>query len=284
MTSLQFAKVEGSGNDFILLDRRRKPFSGNPGAFARTWCDRKRGIGADGLLMALPSAKADARMRIFNSDGSEAEMCGNGLRCLAWYLYNNEAVKPSGAASSGRSRGGKKTLSVDTRAGLMRAQITGKERVRFTLSRPKSLRLGLRLRHAGKSYLLHSVNSGVPHAVLLSSHLKKADLKTLGPAIRHHRLFQPAGTNVNVMQVHSPHRISIRTYERGVEDETLACGTGAVASVVIGTALGRLRPPVDVKTPGGEILSVGFRPSRQPWEGLYLEGPARILFEGEVRT
>ncbi len=268
MTSVPFVKMAGAGNDFILLDRRRKPFPGNLSRFARTWCDRRRGIGADGLLLTLPSRKADARMRIFNSDGSEAPMCGNGLRCMVWYLHTRN--------------GRHKEISVDTRAGLMRAQIIDGDRVRVYLSRPKNLRLGQKLKAAGRSCQVHSVNSGVPHAVLLVSHLEKVAMETLGPAIRHHRLFKPAGTNVNAVRIDSQHRIAIRTFERGVEEETLACGTGAVASVLIGAALGRLTPPVEVKTAGGDVLTVGFGQSKQPWEGLYLEGPAQILFNGEI--
>lgn len=260
-------KLTGCGNDFVLVDLRKKSLPASPSTLARAWCDRKRGIGADGLLLVLPSRKGTARMRIFNSDGSEADMCGNGLRCVVWYLHTQ----------NGRDH---KEISVDTRAGLMRARIVEGDQVRVTLSRPKNLHLGQKLKIAGKSYQVHSVNSGVPHAVLLTSQLEKADLAHLGPAIRHHKAFKPAGTNVNLLRIESPHRIEIRTFERGVEGETLACGTGAVASVLIGTALGRLQPPVQVKTAGGESLRVGFTQNRKPWEGLYLEGPARILFEG----
>ncbi len=273
MTPVPFVKVAGTGNDFILLDRRRKPFAGSLPRFAREWCDRRRGIGADGILVVQPSQRADARMRIFNSDGSEAEMCGNGLRCLAWYLHTQNDLEHRNGAE----------ITIDTRAGLMRAQIKSGGRVRLYLSRPKGLRLGIRLTHAAKKLQVHAINSGVPHAILLTSNLGKVDLGTLGPAIRRHRVFKPAGTNVNLVQIESPHRISIRTYERGVEGETLACGTGAVASVLIGAALGRLSSPVRVKTAGGEELSVGFHQGRRPWEMLYLEGPARILFQGEIR-
>ncbi len=268
MKQTRFVKLAGCGNDFVLVDLRKKSLPASPSTLARAWCDRRRGIGADGLLLVLPSRKGTARMRIFNSDGSEAEMCGNGLRCVVWYLHTQN--------------GGHKEISVETRAGLMRAQIMGRDRVRVYLSRPKNLHLGQKLKVDGKSYQVHSVNSGVPHAVLLTSHLEKADLRTLGPAIRNHKAFKPAGTNMNLMRIESPHRVAIRTFERGVEGETLACGTGAVASVVIGTALGRLQPPVQVKTAGGESLRVGFTQNRKPWEGLYLEGPARILFEGGV--
>ena len=124
------------------------------------------------------------------------------------------------------------------------------------------------------------MNTGVPHAVLLGRKIARMDLATLGPFVRHHRLFKPAGANVNLVEIHSPHRISMRTHERGVEGETLACGTGAVASVVIGAALGLLRPPVQVKTTGGETLTVGYEPDSHPWKGLYLEGPVQMLFEG----
>lgn len=295
MRQIKFVKLAGCGNDFILVDARQKSFSGNPSTLARAWCDRKRGIGADGLLLALPSrkprwtkagvvqrGKAAARMRIFNPDGSEAQMCGNGLRCLVWYLHTRNSRCTE--------------FSVETHAGVMQAQIIwpegrgaasssrsrGKERVRLYLSRPKSLRFGQKLKAAGKSYQVHFVNSGVPHAVLLVSHLEKVEMDCLGPVIRHHRLFKPAGTNVNAVRIDSPHRIAIRTYERGVEGETLACGTGAVAAVVIGTALGKLASPVQVKTAGGESLRVGFTQNRKPWEDLYLEGPAQILFKGEI--
>jgi diaminopimelate epimerase len=241
--AIPFVKVTGAGNDFILVDGRRGGALGRaPSALAREWCDRKRSIGADGLLLVQPSRRGNARMRIFNPDGSEAEMCGNGLRCVAWYLHS----KNGGRHRKGSGRPGT-FWSVETGAGLMQAQDTG-----------------------------------VPHAVIPVSRLETADLEALGPFIRWHRIFRPKGTNVDLLQIHSPHRISIRTYERGVEQETLACGTGAAASVVIGAALGRLRPPVRVATAGGEKMTVGFRQSRKPWEGLYLEGSARILFEGGI--
>lgn len=270
MKKIRFSKVVGTGNDFILIDTRKTSVPGSLAQLASTWCDRKQGIGADGLLVVGDSKKADARMRIFNSDGSEAEMCGNGLRCVGWYLHATDH--------------GKKTISVQTGAGVMDTHITGKERVRIFMTPPKQFRLGLEVSVAGKRYPLHAVNTGVPHAILLVSDLARVDLNALGPAIRHHRLFQPAGTNVNLVRIQSSHQLTIRTYERGVEDETLACGTGSVAAAVIGTALGRLKPPIQITTAGGEKLTVGFRQGREPWQGLYLEGPARILFQGELNA
>ena len=268
MISIPFSKVVGAGNDFILVDQRRRPFKGNASRLAKTWCDRKNGIGADGLLMVLPSRRGDARMRIFNSDGSEASMCGNGLRCVTWYLHATDH--------------GKKNLVVETGAGVMQTEVVEEERTRIFLTPPKEFRLGLSLTLQGKRLQLHAVDTGVPHTVLVVPHLEKVDLATLGPAIRHHRLFQPSGANVNLMRIISTHRIAIRTYERGVEAETLACGTGAAACAVIGTALGHLKPLIDVMTASGQRLTIGFRPDRKPWEGLFLEGPARILFEGAI--
>jgi len=263
---IPFVKVVGAGNDFILVDGRRHPLGASASRLAQAWCDRKQGIGADGLLLIAPSRRAHARMRIFNPDGSEAAMCGNGLRCVAWYLHTRDH--------------GAKTLRVETGAGLLKAQVVNDERVRLFLNPPKGLRLGIKLTLQGTTYTLHAVNIGVPHAILLVSRLERIDLNSFGRTVRFHRHFQPAGTNVNLLRILSAHRIAIRTYERGVEAQTLACGTGAVASVVIGTALGKLKPPVQVMTASQEKLTVGFRQNRKPWEGLYLEGPARILFDG----
>lgn len=220
-------------------------------------------------MWILPSRRGNARMRIFNPDGSEASMCGNGLRCVAWYLYMKDH--------------GRTTHVIETGAGLITTEVVKKERTRIYLTPPKEFRLGLKLTVLGKRLDWHAVNTGVPHAVLFSSRIDKLDLGKLGPAVRFHKIFKPAGANVNLVQIQTPHRIAVRTYERGVEGETMACGTGSVACVVIGASLGKLKPPVSVLTAGGERLSVGFRQERKLWEGLYLEGPARILFEGVIR-
>jgi diaminopimelate epimerase len=204
-------------------------------------------------------------MRIFNPDGSEAAMCGNGLRCVAWYLHTQDH--------------GQRSLSIETGAGTLAARIVARERVQIFLAPLKNLRLGLGVAFQGKRVHLHSVNTGVPHAVLVVPDRTRVHVAPLGRFIRFHRLFQPKGTNVDLMEILSPSRIAIRTYERGVEGETLACGTGAVACAAVGAALGKLRYPIDVKTASGEHLQVG-KTSRGT---LTLEGPARILFEGVLR-
>ena len=268
MKEIPFVKLAGCGNDFVLVDLRKKKLPASPASLASSWCDRKRGIGADGLLLVLPSRVGTARMRIFNSGGSEAAMCGNGLRCVAWYLHTR----------NGRAH----EMTVETAAGVMRAEVVGPERIRIFMTPPRDLHLGLHLSHRGKQYELQAVNTGVPHAVLVVGHLKRFDLASLGPVIRHHRLFRPQGTNVNLLKIYTSHRISVRTYERGVETETLACGTGAVACVVIGSALGHLEPPVEVSTLGGERLIVGFDSKNKPWGKLFLEGPVQTLFTGNL--
>ena len=268
MRETTFYKMVGAGNDFILVDARRRKLERNPSALAQIWCDRRRGIGADGLLLVLPSRRAEARMRIFNPDGSEATMCGNGLRCVAWYLHRCGSHPGNGF------------LSLETGAGILQATIVARERTRIVVAAPRKLMLHTRLPVRGKNLTIHSVNTGVPHVVVLTSRLNKMDLALLGPTLRRHPFFKPQGTNVNFVHIQSPRRIGIRTYERGVEAETLACGTGAVASVVIGTALGKLTPPIQVKTASGEPLVVDFKEGRNFEKGATLEGPARILFRG----
>lgn len=263
MTMLPFHKVVGSGNDFILLDARKRSFAKAPSHIARIWCDRKQGVGADGLLLVTRSKKADARMRIFNPDGSEAAMCGNGLRCVAWYLHAQDH--------------GQRSLSIETGAGILEARIVSRERIQILLASFSNLRLGRSVTFQGKRYHLHSVNTGVPHAVALVSDRRRIDLALFGRFVRFHRLFQPGGTNVDLMEILSPSRIAIRTYERGVEGETLACGTGAAACAVIGVALGKLMSPIQVMTASGEKLIVRLK-EKQP----SLEGPARILFSGGI--
>lgn len=268
MKPIPFVKVVGSGNDFILVDNRGRSPRAHPAALAKAWCDRKHGIGADGLLWIASSPRAQAHMRIFNPDGSEASMCGNGLRCVVWYLHTKNHRQQA--------------WRVQTRAGILPALVVAPERIRIFLPPPQAIHLGLSIVYRGKRYPLHSVNTGVPHAILFISKWTPDPLATLGPFIRHHRLFKPHGANVNLVRIESPHRIALRTYERGVEAETLACGTGAVAAAVIGTALGRLKPPIQVLTTGGERLKVGFRQTRSPWKELYLEGTGRILFTGTL--
>ncbi|MGC1478955.1 MAG: diaminopimelate epimerase, partial [Chthoniobacterales bacterium] len=217
---LAFTKMNGAGNDFILLDNRSKALSLSTSQIARL-CDRHRGIGADGLLLVEPPAAgaADFRMRYYNADGGEAEMCGNGARCFSRY----------GARLLGETASS--ALSFETPAGVISASLLGEE-VELAMSAPHSLAPSNDLTIEGTLVSTHSINTGVPHAVVFVDDLELADVRTLGARIRHHEHFAPAGTNVNFV-AKTEEGIAIRTYERGVEDETLACGTGVVAAALI---------------------------------------------------
>ena len=255
-----FWKMHGAGNDFILMDDRSLAFPAADTSFIARLCDRRRGIGAEGLLLVQPSVDADFRMRFFNPDGSEADLCGNGARCIA------RLAREIGAAPA--------QMRIETAAGQVRADITP-PLVRLHLPPEKDWRLNIAVTREGQPMTLHFVNTGVPHAVVLVDDLSAVDLPDLGSYIRRHPLFDPAGTNADFIQVSGPDSLAIRTYERGVEAETLACGTGIVAAAWVADKLGLVRAPVRVTTAGGDILEVGLSP-------LVLTGPAEHVFQGEI--
>jgi len=264
---LKFWKMNGAGNDFVVLDNRDLAHSLSREQIARL-CQRQRGVGADGLLAVEPARNgADYRMRYYNADGGEAEMCGNGARCFARFVGSLEGGK--------RDR-----VSFETEAGLIRAEIVG-DQVRIHLSEPFGLALDLPLEIDGQTLAAHAINTGVPHAVVFVDELSGADIRGLGSAIRHHDRFAPAGTNVNLVQVLAPGRLAIRTYERGVEDETLACGTGMVASALIHHEIAGAPSPVAVTVAGGDTLEVGFDSvGSGAYRKVTLLGPAEVTFEG----
>ncbi len=266
---LSFWKMNGAGNDFVVVDNRGQSLSLDGEEIARL-CQRQRGIGADGLLVVEPARQgADYRMRYYNADGGEAEMCGNGARCFARFvnrLSDNTLDK----------------VAFETMAGIIHADFPG-EAVRIDLGAARKLRMGAALDVDGAQLTVHSVNTGVPHAVVAVEDVEQVDVRRLGAAIRHHEHFAPAGTNVNFMQVHNPGHIAIRTYERGVEDETLACGTGMVACSIVHHELAR--PPLPVKNTvrGGDTLLVGFRRNDAgEYTHATLTGPADFTFEGTL--
>ena len=256
----------GSGNDFVLIDRRRKgTISRAEGAkLARKLCDRRWAIGADGLVILEPSRKADFRMRIFNPDGSEAEMCGNASRCAAYYVT-----------------GGRGRVTFETLAGLLEAQVRG-TLVKVKLPNPHGFRRALPVSLDGKLKNLHFIESSVPHAILFVEDLKKADVEGWGKTIRNHSLFYPRGTNVDFVKVMGPHQIAVSTYERGVEGETLSCGTGSTASALVSAKLHGLRSPITVLTKSGERLRIYFKEARDGFEDVRLEGRVRQVFEGRI--
>jgi diaminopimelate epimerase len=271
---LRFFKMNGAGNDFIIVDNRDLSLTKELDADTiAALCDRHRGIGADGLLAVEPAQKgADFRFRYYNADGGEAEMCGNGARCFGRFTAHlGEIVM--------------KKVTFETIAGTLAAEMVGED-VRIAMSEPKDLKLNLDTKIDGVNGPLHFVNTGVPHVVTFvkdAEALDEFDVYNNGSAIRNHKAFAPAGTNANFAAVLAPDHISIRTYERGVEDETLACGTGMVASALVHHLLTGAPSPIKVDVEGGDTLEIGFeKTGDQTFSNVTLTGPADFVFEGEI--
>ena len=268
MNKLRFAKLSGAGNDFVVIDNRRKVLPSAAAKLAIQLCQPKTGVGADGLILLERSAKADFKMRIFNPDGSEAEMCGNGARCIARFAYLHK-IAPA-------------KMIFETLAGLISAQVKGSE-VKLHMSDPHSLKDNITISLAGRAQKVLFINTGVPHAVIFVNNLSKVPVFEWGRMVRNHRIFKPAGTNVNFVSKIDQHTIRIRTYERGVENETLACGTGSVAAALGSSLAKNTVSPVRVHTQGGEVLTVYFKYSANRFYDVYMEGRVQFVFEGEVK-
>jgi diaminopimelate epimerase len=266
---LHFTKMNGAGNDFVMLDNRDGRLVLDRVRIARL-CDRHRGIGADGLLLVEPAQdRADFRMRYYNADGGEAEMCGNGARCFARF-----AQRVSGKMGA---------VSFETMAGVITAQFVG-ENVRIQMSEPHSVALHAPLDVAGEQWVVHSVNTGVPHAAVFVEDLEAVDVRKVGHALRFHPHFAPKGTNANFARQVAAGTIAIRTYERGVEDETLACGTGMVACALIYHEITGAASPVQVRVRGGDTLEVAWEKAGATYRNVTLTGPADFTFEGTVEV
>ncbi|MEQ1858373.1 MAG: diaminopimelate epimerase [Chthoniobacteraceae bacterium] len=264
---LKFTKMNGAGNDFVMVDNRDLKISLSRDEVALL-CDRHRGVGADGLIAVEPAENgADFKMRYYNADGGEAEMCGNGARCFARFAC--------------RLAGRTDALTFETMAGVVGAELLD-ENVRLRMSQPKDLALGAKLDVHGAELTVHFVNTGVPHAIVVVEDIGKADVLRDGAALRYHDHFAPKGTNANFIEVQGPRLLTIRTYERGVEGETLACGTGVCAAALIHSALTGAESPVEVRVKGGDTLSVGFAKSGETFSDVTLTGPADFVFDGEI--
>ena len=265
---LRFTKMNGAGNDFILFDNRTGDIDLDRNQIAQL-CDRHRGIGADGiLLLEKPTNRADFRMRYFNADGGEAEMCGNGARCFARF--------------ANKVGGQKEKISFETPAGVISAELKG-DLVTLRMTEPTDLRLNVDLPMTAENKTVHFINSGVPHVVIPVAKIDDADVRREGAAIRHHKMFSPNGANVNFIEKRGPNKIAIRTYERGVEDETLACGTGIVASALIFAASEKSSSPITVLARGGDELQVGFEKDRRRFPQRHTHWPGGVCFRGNNR-
>ncbi len=262
---LKFAKLEGTGNDFIVINNLSGEFdkfcSGlSQSQVARLLCSRRRGIGADGLILIEDSETANFKWRFFNADGSQAEMCGNGMRCVARFAFE-EGIAPE-------------KMKVETLAGIVKAEVNGSS-VKVMLTPPKDFHLNLSV----EGLKAHFVNTGVPHTVIFVDFVDKVNVEELGKRIRNSPLFLPQGTNVNFVEV-KLNKLIVRTYERGVEGETLACGTGAVASALIAAKVFKLRTPIEVEVRSKERLKVYFN---DEMDEVFLEGPTTWVYSGELR-
>jgi len=268
--TLDFVKMNGAGNDFILMDNRSGQIKLSTDQIVRL-CHRQRGIGADGLFLLVPNASgnADWSWEFYNSDGSTADMCGNGARCFARFVQS--------------LTGAKERVSFETGAGVIGAQFHG-ARVTVSLTAPKELRLNEVIPHAGAKLTVHSLNTGVPHAVLFVPDADQAMVQQLGASIRYHEHFKPKGTNVNFAQVLGPNHIRVRTYERGVEGETLACGTGVTASALVSSRVHHFTSPVKVQVQGGDTLEVSWSDTGEGFASVQLNGPAEFVFKGTVEV
>ncbi len=270
MRKINFTKMVGAGNDFIVVDAAAGL---NYKKLAMKACDRTEGIGADGLLVLDKSKKADYKMRIINRDGSEAEMCGNGARCIAAYIVRNK--KPR-----------KKLFIVETLAGAITATATG-EVARVQLSAPSGYHADIPLTVNDRRMRVSYIDTGVPHAIVFVDGLEAIDVAAIGRVIRHHERFAPRGTNVNFVEQVNERLVSARTFERGVEDETRACGTGSVAVAIV--SYFKANPGVNdkeaagmnVRTASGEILEVRFDIRAGVVSNVWLKGSAKFIARGE---
>ena len=262
-------KMNGAGNDFVIIDHRHPliPEHLHP-QFAQAICRRNFSVGADGLILIEGSVSEDFSWSFYNSDGSVAEMCGNGARCAARFAYRHGIAQ--------------KRMRFETVAGVIEAEILGEqEHVSVRMTDPFDLKTCPSILLSDTQYMIEFINTGVPHVVIF---VESDDTPVLewGRTVRYHQQFEPAGTNVNFVKVTSDGDLHVRTYERGVEAETLACGTGAVAAALIAADKGLVSSPTYVTTGGGEQLVIQFQTVGNNFSDIYLQGAARIIFEGDL--
>ena len=289
--NIPFSKFSGAGNDFIMIDNRDlritcngikvagyevQPKSLDLQMFISKVCRRGLSVGADGVILIEKSDIADFKMRYFNADGSEADTCGNGARCTARFAYLKGIVL--------------RKMRFETRTGIYDAEITEQGTVKVKMNNPSQPKLNLKVPTKLGILNVHFINTGVPHLVVFISDMQELvgkditlvnlDIFNLGRELRYHPEFQPTGTNVNFVEVVEQHKFNIRTYERGVENETLACGTGSIAGAIIAYRLGKMISPVAAHTQGGSLLKIYFDATPNSIINVYLEGDARFVYEG----
>ena len=272
---IEFTKLHGNGNDFIVIDEFVKKIipDTDKANFAAEYCDRRFGIGADGVLFISRSDKADMKMRLFQPDASEAEMCGNGIRCLVKYAFDTGHIAVG-------------TATVETMAGVLITETRKNDTgfwVKVNMGQPLKTRAQIPAKGDANDefidvemhgYSVSVLNTGVPHAVVFVDDLD-LDILEIAPKIRFDPLF-PNGTNVNFVKLESDNEITIRTYERGVENETLCCGTGSVASAYLGHMLRDMDNEIRVHTKGGDLNIFILN------DIIFMEGPAETVYKGAI--
>jgi diaminopimelate epimerase len=263
---IPFWKMHGAGNDFVLI--KASDSNACTKDQIRAWCRPHTGIGADGVILLLPATNAQHQFRMvfFNPDGGEAEMCGNGARCIARFAHE-QGIAPS-------------KMRFETATGVVSALVDN-ESVTLEMPTPHSIELDQDLEVDGQLLSVHFVNTGVPHAVVLCDDLAQRDVAGLGKTIRNHERYAPAGTNVDFVEIMGD-TLHIRTYERGVEAETYACGTGVAAAATVCMLKDMLASPVNVFTAGGDTMQVNLARDGQQITQLLLTGPAQHVFHGYI--
>lgn len=265
---VEFSKMAGGGNDFVMIDNRRGVIT-DAARLAERICTRRLSAGADGLILVESSARATFRMRYLNRDGSEADFCANGTRCAARFAFLN-VIAP-------------RKMTIETPAGVMGAEIHD-QKVLLSLPSPQAFRPDRSLQVGPTTVHGSSILVGVPHYVIfLERDLWKQDIEPIGRKIRYHPDLVPdGGANVNFVVVEDEHSIALRTYERGVEEETLSCGSGVIASVSVSALFGRVKSPVDVKTRSGIRYEVTFDLNGQTLQNVRLRGDARLIYKSAL--
>lgn len=268
---IEFYKMSGHGNDFVLVDNWDGGVApADMPDLARAVCRRRTGVGADGMLFIEPGPdEVDFAWRFFNSDGSEADMCGNAGRCAARFA-NMTGIAPT-------------EMSFMTKAGIIRAEVRP-DTVIIQMTQPGEPEEEVELEVEEAQMTFSSINTGVPHAVTWVENIESVDVFNIGRTVRGHQHYQPAGTNVDFVQVLPSGRLYVRTYERGVEDETLACGTGVIASVLLSHLKGLAQSPTKVLTRGGEELLVYFKKNDNGFDEIFLEGKVRVIYTGQLSS
>ena len=268
MKTIPFLKMSGSGNDFIIIDNRAAVV---PDAQLTRLvigaCRRKMSVGADGMIFIERSDTLDFKWRFFNADGSLPDMCGNGARCAARFAFMHGIAE--------------RQMAFETLAGTIHASVSD-DSVKIRMTEPRDLKTGTLLKLAGKPTAVGSVNTGVPHVVMVVDDVEAVDVAKTGRLIRYHPKFAPDGTNANFVAVDKNGTIFIRTYERGVEDETLACGTGNVAAALILAHERGMTSPVTLTTRSGGRLTVHFKTQGSRYQDVFLEGDARVIYRGDL--